>query len=336
MMEKSVKFVALYPSRPFWAVTKIDLEAHDLREHFREKMSEFVFHKEKFGHTVTVSRDGRISLNIADLTRAETGKTDNLISSWGIYLDHLNAIYLFLDCAVAKVQNFGYFNLHEVTNRDAFPTSVGELQGESIASESIAGSFQMARSYDWHPTHSFPMAYQPMFFSRHLVSAEALSEMTEKYFNAVMVPGAVKAYAGIARAISSYKITNYETSLVFSWFIIEELLNMAWEEFLVQKSAEMPDKGQRINKDRRNLLNGRDYTTSVRSNILELAGSLDFSLFLDINTVRGHRNKIVHQSKGFTVDDNDARLGVSTSLKMAEKRWGISIMPSMGYSITGL
>lgn len=331
-----MKFVAFYPSRPFWAVTKIDLEAPDVREHFRDRMSEEVFRKETLGYIVSVSRDGRISLNISDFVDIKTEKTDALVRSWGTYLDHLNAIYLFLDCAVAKIQNFAYFNLHEVTNRDAFPTSVGELRGESIASESIAGSFQLGRSYDWHPTHSLPLAYQPMFFSRHLVTAEALGEMVDTYFKAVIVPGAVKAYAGIARAISSYKITNYETSLVFSWFIVEELINLLWDDFLTENSFEMPDKSQRINKDRRNLLNGRDYTTSVRSNILELAGCLEFGLFSDINTVRAHRNHIVHQKKGVTLDDDDARLGVYTSLKMAEQRWGISIRPPMGYSITGL
>ena len=334
--EKKLKYVAFYPSRPYWAVSKIDLEAPDIREHFREQMSEVVFSGSNHGHTIIVSRDGRISLNIAGILQEENGQVDALVDSWGTYLDHLNALFLFLDCAVSKVQNLAYFNLHEVTNRDAFSASDGEQSSESVASESIAGSFQMARSYDWHPIHTLPIAYQPMFLGRRLVTAGAISEMADTYFKVVAAHGAIKAYAGIARAVSAYKITNYETSLVFSWFLIEELLNMQWDDYLKKKSKESNGKFQRINKGRRDLLNGRDYTASVRSNILELAGCLEFELFSDINTIRKRRNQIVHQQRGVTVDCEDTQLAIFTALKMAEQRWAVSISPPMGFSISGL
>jgi hypothetical protein len=264
----------------------------------------------------------------------EHGNFEEQAVLFGTYLDHLNILYLFLDSAVGAVQGMGFFNLHEVTNRDLFRTSEGEITGESVAAESLSGTFQMARNFDWHSLN-VPIEFHPLFSMRYTVSLSSLARFAETYFLISGIAGAVKTYAGLSRAISAYKIANNETSLVFSWFLIEELLNLLWSEYLDSSATTYADGQQRLNNQRREFLNGRDYTASVKSNMLELAGRLPFDLFSKINRVRGLRNRIVHQHT-VQLSHDDARLGITSALEMASSRWQIDIRPPLGFSMQGL
>ena len=59
------------------------------------------------------------------------------VKRWGEYLDYLNTFYLFLDSSTIEIAKLSYFNLHEITNRDAFRVRYegGKCVGENIAIE---------------------------------------------------------------------------------------------------------------------------------------------------------------------------------------------------------
>lgn len=327
-----MNYVAFYPSKPYWAASKIDFQDPNLRENFRANMSEVVFSRKTDQRSISVCRDGRISLHISGLVNNDSDRFNEVIERWGLYLNHLNVIFLMLDSAVMKNQKLGYFNLHEVTNRDAFTWSCGKNSGETIAIESIAGKFQRARNYDYH---AGPVENEEMFFGRELITIESIEDMASMYFNVSEDLDAIEAFSGISRAVSAFKITNFRTSIIFSWFVIESILNMKWEDYLEDSNKKLLN-GYSINRNRRETLNGRDYTSSVKSNMLELSGRLDYELYSSINEIRKKRNKIVHQQSGLNLTRCDALTGVGTAIKMAAERWDISVEPNFAISVSGL
>lgn len=95
-------------------------------------------------------------------------------------------------------------------------------------------------------------------------------------------------------ALSEYHNLNFRQSLVQSWFVIEYYINKKWIKFLYSKQSKIEEDKSRIDSTRRDFLTGRDMTSSIKSNILELNDLLDYDIFEKINTVRGKRNMAVH------------------------------------------
>jgi hypothetical protein len=142
-------FTAFYPSRPFWAGSKVNFDDQSYEGWFHDQMVEEVYVHQTDAFTVKVCRDGRIMLRIEALEHSEDGQAlapiEDTVKKWGEYLDYLNAFYLLLDSSTIEVANLAYFNLHEITNRDIFRVRYenGKSAGENIAIESIASVFQM-------------------------------------------------------------------------------------------------------------------------------------------------------------------------------------------------
>ncbi len=160
------RFTAFYPSRPFWAGSKVNFDDQSYGGWFDDQMVEEVYVHETDAFTVKVCRDGRIMLRIGALELDEDGRSslpiEETVRKWGEYLDYLNALYLLLDSSTIELTNLAYFNLHEITNRDAFRVTYkdGKSTGENIAIESIASVFQMGRYLSSYPT-GVPIQYGP-------------------------------------------------------------------------------------------------------------------------------------------------------------------------------
>jgi hypothetical protein len=70
--------------------------------------------------------------------------------------------------------------------------------------------------------------------------------------------------------------THLGEALVLAWGVCEQLLSIAWKAVLSEVQSDEAIK--RMNKDRRKKFDGRDYTASVKIEILELQGKLDTQL----------------------------------------------------------
>ncbi len=243
------QFTAFYPSRPFWACSKPDFSSREREGWFDDQMAEEVFSCETDSYTIKICRDGRIMLRIEALEGdQELDKPEGIedtVRRWGEYLDFLNAFYLLLDSAMLELVNFAYFNLHEITNRDAFRVHYkdGKSVGENIAMESIASVFQMGRYLSRYPDGA-QLEYDSKIMMRHVVPIEVIRRASTMFASVVGSSGSEKDLASFAKALGEYKIGNYETSLVLAWFIIEGSIAHLWERHLDSLNREF-ENGQK-------------------------------------------------------------------------------------------
>ncbi|QPK62234.1 hypothetical protein IVG45_15435 [Methylomonas sp. LL1] len=107
------QFTAFYPSRPFWAGSKVDFSNQSREGWFYDQMVEEVFLHETSTYTIKVCRDGRIMLRVEALEQVQPNEgniplpTEATVKAWGEYLDFLNAFYLLLDSATIFLSGRG-------------------------------------------------------------------------------------------------------------------------------------------------------------------------------------------------------------------------------------
>jgi len=329
------QFTAFYPSRPFWAGSRVNFADQSCEGWFYDQMVEEVFSSETDTHTIKVCRDGRIMLRVEALEQELDGHVGirKTVKRWGEYLDCLNSFYLLLDSSTVEIAKLGFFNLHEITNRDAFRVRYeeGKCVGENIASESIAATFQMGR-YSSSYSPRVPIEFDPRITMRQVISVQVIEHASNAFGKIVASPGLEKTLALFAKSLSEYKVGNYETSIVLSWFIIEVAMRRLWRMHIDNVNSKLPGGRMRINRKRRDLLTGRDFTTSLVSQLLELWGALSYGLFEDIDTVRGYRNKVIH-GVDFSAGPGECQLSLRTAQEMIDRLWGLRFTPNMSYSV---
>lgn len=337
---KITQFTAFYPSRPFWAGSKVNFSDQSKEGWFHDQMMEEVFSQENDKYTIKICRDGMIMVRIEALEQVdgfqEHSQIEKTVKRWGEYLDYLNSFYLLLDSSTIGLARFHYFNLHEITNRDAFRIELedGKPMVESIATESIASVFQLGRD---------PSSYRPWMpiendlriTMRQVIPLDVIRHTADSFATVMAKPGLAKTLASFAKSLSEFKIGNYETSVVLSWFITEAALNRLWKNHVDSMNTGLAGDVKRINSARRNFLTGQDFTISMVSNLLELWDILPRTQFQEIDAVRGFRNKIVH-SHDFVPGPTESILAMKTAQEMINRLWGLSLTPSFGYSVAGL
>ena len=214
----------------------------------------------------------------------------------GRYLEHVNVLHLLLDSAVLKIKNLGFFDFSEVTRKDAFRMHFGGSGpgGFHIQDQSLAAVYQLGRFSPSFYLNGDPRQ-DPRIFHRRELPKEVFDRLAEDFHTTVSDAPLIGRLANLARGLSEYKVGSYGTSIVLSWFVIEEIITQRWKAFLDSKKTGFENGKSRLNSDRRERLEGRDYPVSVVSNLLELSDSLDFSVFECIDQVRKCRNAIVHR-----------------------------------------
>ena len=334
-------YIGFYPSRPFWAVSPIDFDSQNLLNEFTTLMSEEVFVYEEDSFKIKICRDGMILFRNAHLEKSGEEDTfepiENLVSRWGQYLDFLNSYYFLVDTFTCSVQNLAFFNLHEITNRDAFRVTFedGKWKGKSIAGESVASIYQMAR-YRSSYNPSLPIKFDPKISMRQVIASDVFVESTNLFSRIKDDLKTIKLMSNIAKSISEYKVGNYDTSLILAWFVIESKLTEKWLSYVDLKNIDYPNGKKRINSDRKKYFLGRDFPISLVTNMLEMTDILDLELFEEIDKIRGYRNKIVHESTNFSTEPSHCQGAIKKALELALEKYNIILEPNLGYSVTGI
>lgn len=108
----------------------------------------------------------------------------------------------------------------------------------------------------------------------------------------------------------------FELSLIASWTALERLLNDAWKHYIDSSGQRLPPQiAPQINKNRRKkLVEGRDYSASVITEILSLAGVFPHATYEAIDRVRRSRNDWVHGLKSVSEDDAYDSIRLARSL----------------------
>lgn len=97
--------------------------------------------------------------------------------------------------------------------------------------------------------------------------------------------------ATFAKALSDFNSANYSTSMVLCWFLLERSLHERYKRFLDQKANSQKHV---MDKTRRELLTGRDFTASIISQVLELGEVLSPIELQHLDEIRKFRNNIAH------------------------------------------
>ena len=100
----------------------------------------------------------------------------------------------------------------------------------------------------------------------------------------------IKLVEGIYMSAFRCYDKRFGEAITLAWVVCEQLLSMMWEEFL----NETKSKG-RMPKRRRGKLEGRDFTASSITEVLELNGIINYDLYLSLEAARKSRNKWAHE-----------------------------------------
>ena len=132
----------------------------------------------------------------------------------------------------------------------------------------------------------------------------------------------LRPLALIQVACHQYALHQFDTAHLLAWSVIEQQLNLLWANYLNELSAGENSRTA-INRKRRDLLTGRDYTASMVSQMLSLAGKIDDSLLDALNQARDKRNKFVHSLT--QVNAHDAGKAIRTATDFLSQIVGTKI-----------
>jgi len=112
--------------------------------------------------------------------------------------------------------------------------------------------------------------------------------------------------------IHSYtNLTNGEInqSFILSWTIIEQYLNYKWDSLL---------KSKQVSSNRQKKLKGRDYTASVKTEILNLFDCVKDDEYILLNSLRKKRNDFMHEL--MNIPNEIAQESLNLALKYLKAR----------------
>ena len=120
----------------------------------------------------------------------------------------------------------------------------------------------------------------------------------------------------LLQAFNLHEGGHFETSQIVAWGITERCLNQLWSTHITASNDAFSTDSSRpfINSDRRGKLNGRDFSASVISEILSLAGVIDFDTYDKLNRARRDRNNWLHKMKRMDKQQSVASLNLAIAM----------------------
>ncbi len=328
------KFIGFYTYKPFWSERKPDLELFNSKNYdipgFYSLMAEIVFkHKEK-NIDICVCRDGLIMVSKYFSKRA------NIEQKWKEYLELLNTIYLLFESSYLKNNTLLHFDISSITYQDAFGLEFenGQFKGQGVPAYSYAEKYVEGRflsNYDttddkyWHH-------YDRRIKQRIVIGKETFSRLKKdlsKLFSHENPYELISIFSDYTKSLSEYKILNFNTSLVLSWFIIEKFINKYWENFIDSNPAIIDSKRKDCLQDY------RTYTIAVKSEILEFNKIITLEQYKKINRLRVKRNAIVHQNSK-QVTSEECGLAFDLIKEFIFKFSAIDLKINTSYSVSGI
>jgi hypothetical protein len=117
-------------------------------------------------------------------------------------------------------------------------------------------------------------------------------------------------------AIVSLQDHDYPRSLITSWAIIERLLDEKWKSYIASQRKRDIEGVETvfINTDRVKKLDGRDYTASVRTEVLSIVDCLSFGAYQKVENVRRVRNGWMHELRDVKMSNASEAIQVAAEL----------------------
>ena len=296
-------YICFYTVRPFWTGQIPDIKSLKLNSDlFTKTLSEKTIEFDNEHIYLAFCKDGLIMMKIKDLEsrREEFNKLDKSkepippgIQFTSEYLNYINAIQVILSSALLKVKNFAYFKNSTIRSGEAFTMSFknGVFESSGIPNNLTEDYYSGRYVSQYNP--NYPIEIDRRFIHRQSIETEVFNVCFSDLNLIINNKEAIQMLSQMNTALSEYNNLNFRQALVQAWFIIEYYINKKWIEYLHSKQKEI-NSTKRIDSTRRDFLIGRDLTSSVMSNILELNDLISYDIFDKIDTVRGKRNVAVH------------------------------------------
>lgn len=297
-------YICFYTIKPFWTGEKPDIDSlisdSDL---FTKTLSERTIEFENDNIYLAFCKDGLIMTRLKDLEsrREEYLKMDRQnepipreIQFTSEYLNYLNAIQVILSSSLLKISNFDYFKNSIIRSGEAFMMNFKDGKFDSSGMpDNLTESFYSGRYISQYNTN-YPIKIDRRIVFRRSIVPDVFKVCFDDLNLIVENPEAIQMLSQVNSALSEYQNLNFRQALVQAWFAIEYFINKKWIEFLQSKQKKIDIKTNRIDSPRRDFLIGRDFTSSIMSNILELNDLISYDIFDKINLVRGKRNVAIH------------------------------------------
>lgn len=134
-------------------------------------------------------------------------------------------------------------------------------------------------------------------------------------------------------AMSSLQDHDYPRSLITAWAIIERLLDEEWTSYVAgQRRRDVNGEDTVfINTDRVKKPEGRDYTASVRTEVLSLLDCLSFDTYKKMENARRVRNGWMHELKD--VQMSDALEAIQVTAELFESAFGFQLPRGVSLSL---
>ena len=112
---------------------------------------------------------------------------------------------------------------------------------------------------------------------------------------------------------NQYALHQFESAHLIAWSVIEKSLNKMWAKLLHDLNAANGGHTS-INRDRRDLLTGRDYTASIVTQQLSLHKIIDDDMLFRLDEARRTRNSFAHSLKPVTWEDAGRALNTANDI----------------------
>lgn len=133
-------------------------------------------------------------------------------------------------------------------------------------------------------------------------------------------------------AHSQYGENFFANALILSWAACEKMIAYLWSQFLRSKKGARGDR-ERISASRLKKLEGRDFSASVVTEILELSDVIAFDLFSGLDEARRKRNSWLHSLEAVT--DRDASNALRTATALYHVATHIELRPAVSRTVPG-
>lgn len=327
------KYVGFYTSKPFWMGGKPDLSKfgshYYIIPEFFNIMSEIVYEFKKEDYGVSICKDGMIMLskNIPEEVELE--------EKWKNYLEILNAIYLLFESSFLKQQRTAYFEVSEITNKDAFGITFenGQMKSQSVPAFSYAEKYVMGRFLSQYDVSDKTWFYFDKRLSDRFEVDEKIKDELDVVLDVLFKSEnkmSIKILSDLTKSISEYKILNYDTALVLAWFIIEKYINLLWEDFLASDNENIYAERVKAFKD------NRTYTVAIKLDVLQFNEHISLEEYKKITQLRKIRNDIVHVNNKNNCDGKSCAIAFEIIKGFIKKEMLIDLEINTGYSLNGI
>ena len=120
-------------------------------------------------------------------------------------------------------------------------------------------------------------------------------------------------------------------SIAIGWTACEQLITEDWRT-LVERTNAVRSEANRMTKDRRKKLSGRDYTASVMVEMLDFSGSMSPTLYGNLEIARKARNNWAHDMK---VPTGNEIFACQAAIREMLARRGIQLHLQLGFRGSG-